>query len=169
MILSERELELGEDHTGIIVLEEGEPGTPLADVLPLQDVVLDLEITGNRPDLLSVYGVAREVAALFRLDLAPPPGRDPDRAGDEPVDIEIEDFEGAPRYIGRLVPGRSRRPVAALAAGAPGGRGHAADLERRRRDELRDARARQPAARVRPRRSWRAARSWSVARDRARS
>jgi phenylalanyl-tRNA synthetase beta chain len=101
MILSERELELGEDHTGIIVLAEGEPGTPLADVLPLQDVVLDLEVTGNRPDLLSVYGVAREVAALFRLDLAPPPGRDPDRAGDEPVDIEIEDFEGAPRYIGR--------------------------------------------------------------------
>jgi phenylalanyl-tRNA synthetase beta chain len=103
MILSERELELGEDHTGIIVLEEGEPGTPLADVLPLQDIVLDLEITGNRVDLLSVYGVAREVAALFRLDLADPPGRDPERAGDEPVDIEIEDFDGAPRYIGRLL------------------------------------------------------------------
>jgi phenylalanyl-tRNA synthetase beta chain len=103
MILSERELELGEDHTGIIVLEGGEPGTPLADVLPLQDVVLDLEVTGNRPDLLSVYGVAREVAALFKLDLAEPPGREPERAGDEPVDISIEDFEGAPRYIGRLL------------------------------------------------------------------
>jgi phenylalanyl-tRNA synthetase beta chain len=102
MILSEKELELGDDHTGIIVLDDGEPGTPLADVLPLQDVVLDLEITGNRPDLLSVYGVAREVAALYRLDLAAPPGRDPERAGDEPLDIAIEDFEGAPRYIGRL-------------------------------------------------------------------
>ena len=68
------------------MLDEGEPGTPLADVLPLRDVVLDLEITGNRPDLLSVYGIAREVAALFRLDLAAPPGRDPERAGDEPVD-----------------------------------------------------------------------------------
>jgi phenylalanyl-tRNA synthetase beta chain len=102
MILSERELELGDDHTGIIVLDGGEPGTPLAEVLPLQDVVLDLEITGNRPDLLSVYGVAREVAALFKLDLAEPPGREPERAGDEPVDIAIEDLEGAPRYIGRL-------------------------------------------------------------------
>jgi phenylalanyl-tRNA synthetase beta chain len=102
MILSEKELELGDDHTGIIVLEDGEPGTPLGDVLPLQDVVLDLEITGNRPDLLSVYGVAREVAALFRLDLAEPPGREPERAGDEPVNITIEDFEGAPRYIGHL-------------------------------------------------------------------
>ena len=50
---------------------------------PLQDVVLDLEITGNRPDLLSVYGIAREVAALFRLDLALPPSHDPAPAGDE--------------------------------------------------------------------------------------
>lgn len=103
MILSEHELELGPDHSGIIVLSEGEPGTPLGDVLPLRDVVLDLEITGNRPDLLSVYGVAREVAALFRLELADPPGRDPEQAGDEPVDVTIEDFEGAPRYIGRML------------------------------------------------------------------
>ncbi len=102
MILSERELELGQDHTGIIVLEDGEPGAPLGDAIPLQDVVLDLEITGNRPDLLSVYGVAREVAALFRLDLAEPPGRDPEPAGDEPVDVTIDDFDGCPRYIGRL-------------------------------------------------------------------
>ena len=78
------------------------PGAPLGDLIPLQDVVLDLEITGNRPDLLSVYGIAREVAALFRLDLAPPPGRDPEPVGDEPVDVTIEDFEGCPRYIGRL-------------------------------------------------------------------
>jgi phenylalanyl-tRNA synthetase beta chain len=103
MILSERELELGQDHAGIIVLESGEPGTPLADVLPLRDVVLDLEITGNRPDLLSVYGIAREVALIYRVDLAHPPGRDPAPAGDEPVSISIEDYEGCPRYIGRLL------------------------------------------------------------------
>jgi phenylalanyl-tRNA synthetase beta chain len=102
MILSERELELGEDHSGIIVLDDGEPGTPLVDVLPIRDVVLDLEITGNRPDLLSIYGVAREVAALFRLDLAAPPGREPEPAGDEPVKVTVEDWEGCPRYIGRL-------------------------------------------------------------------
>ena len=102
MILSERELELGTDHSGIMVLEEGEPGTPLVDVLPLRDTVLDLEITGNRPDLLSVYGVAREIAALYRLELAPQPGREPERTVDEPVDVTIEDYEGCPRYIGRL-------------------------------------------------------------------
>jgi phenylalanyl-tRNA synthetase beta chain len=102
MILSERELELGPDHTGIIVLAGAEPGTPLADVLPIVEDVLDLEPTGNRPDLLSVYGVAREVSALYDLELSPPPGRDPERVGDEHVDVRIEDYAGCPRYVGRL-------------------------------------------------------------------
>jgi phenylalanyl-tRNA synthetase beta chain len=103
MILSERELELGSDHTGIVVFPEPwEPGTPLADVLPLTDVVLELETTPNRPDLLAVYGVAREVAALYDTDLPPPPGADPERTDNEPVDVTIEDYEGCPRYIGRL-------------------------------------------------------------------
>src|SRR5204862_1365927 len=103
MILSERELELGVDHSGILVLEEGpEPGTPLRDVLPLTDEVLELETGHNRPDLLAVYGIAREVAALYDLELAEPPGTDPARDGDEQVDVRIDDFEGCPRYIGRL-------------------------------------------------------------------
>jgi phenylalanyl-tRNA synthetase beta chain len=104
MILSERELNLGTDHTGIMVLGEPfEPGTPLADVLPLGDVVLELETTPNRPDLLAVYGVAREVAALYETELSPLPGAEPTQEGDEPVDVTIEDYEGCPRYIGRLL------------------------------------------------------------------
>src|SRR6476660_4274906 len=60
MILAEDEVELGPDHSGIMVLADGpEPGTPLVEVLPLVDEVLSLEPTGNRPDMLSVYGVAR--------------------------------------------------------------------------------------------------------------
>src|SRR4051812_15387149 len=59
MILSERELELGSDHSGIIVLSSpSEPGTPLADVLPLLDEVIEVETSFNRPDLLSIYGIA---------------------------------------------------------------------------------------------------------------
>ena len=58
MILSERELQLGQDHTGIIVLDEGEPGTPLADLLTLQDVVLDLEVTGDPADLCTSPSMA---------------------------------------------------------------------------------------------------------------
>ena len=103
MILSERELELGADHAGILVLPESwEPGTPLADVLPVADAVLELEVTPNRPDLLSVYGLAREIAVLYRLELSPPPGIDPPLVGDETPAIAVEDFEGCPRYIGRL-------------------------------------------------------------------
>ena len=103
MILAEDELELGPDHTGIIVLPEGiEPGTPLADIMPIGEWILELEVTGNRPDLLSVYGLAREVAALAEGELAPPPGEDPPRQAYEQVDIEIEDLAGCPRYIGRL-------------------------------------------------------------------
>ena len=103
MILAEDEVDLGPDHSGIMVLDEGwEPGTPLSDVLPIVDDVLLVEATGNRPDLLSIYGIAREVAAIYDLEPAPPPGNEPERAGDEPVDVEIEDLVGAPRYIGRL-------------------------------------------------------------------
>jgi phenylalanyl-tRNA synthetase beta chain len=103
MILAEDEVELGTDHTGIMLLDGTlEPGTPLADVLPLADEVLEIETGYNRPDLTSVYGIAREVSALLDVDLAPPPGREPERAGDEPVDVRVEDLERCPRYIGRL-------------------------------------------------------------------
>jgi phenylalanyl-tRNA synthetase beta chain len=105
MILSARELELGDDHSGIMVLEEGvAPGTPLADVLPISDAVLDVSPTMNRGDLLSVYGVAREVAALFGVPLRPFPGHDPP-AGSDGVSVTIEDLEGCPRYIGRVFRG----------------------------------------------------------------
>ena len=104
MILAEDEVELGPDHAGIMVLDEGpEPGTALAEVLPLVDDVLLLEPTGNRPDLLSVYGVAREVAALFDVPLADMPGgQTTGQVPDRQVEVEVEDFEGCPRYIGRL-------------------------------------------------------------------
>jgi len=103
MILAEDELDLGSDHAGIIVLDDAlEPGTPLADALPLVDEVLDLDPTGNRPDLFAVYGVAREVAALLGGELQPMPGKDPSRDGDEPVGVGIEDPEGCLRFIGRI-------------------------------------------------------------------
>lgn len=103
MILSESELELSEDHGGILVLPEPwEPGTPLGDVLPLGEEVLEIEVTRNRPDCLSVYGIAREVAALFSGELGPLPGEEPALTGDETPDVTVEDLEGCPRYIGRL-------------------------------------------------------------------
>jgi phenylalanyl-tRNA synthetase beta chain len=102
MILAEDEVELGTDHSGIMVLPEMEPGTPLGDVLPLVEDVLVVESTGNRPDLLSIYGLAREVAALYDLPLGPWPGSDPGPVPGGQVRIDVEDFAGCPRYIGRV-------------------------------------------------------------------
>src|SRR5215472_5399735 len=103
MILAEDEVDLGSDHTGIMLLPDGtEPGTPLADVLPLRETILLVESTGNRPDLLSIYGIAREVAALYDLPLVPQPGSEPIKLPIATVPIEIDDPDGCPRYIGRL-------------------------------------------------------------------
>src|SRR5436309_5436034 len=104
MILAEDEVELGPDHAGIMVLADGPaPGTPLVEVLPLVDDVLLLEPTGNRPDLLAVYGVAREVAALFDMPLADVPGgQSSGHVPEGQVEVKVDDFEACPRYIGRL-------------------------------------------------------------------
>jgi phenylalanyl-tRNA synthetase beta chain len=103
MILAEDELALGEDHSGIMLLPDGTaPGTPLANVLPLSEQVLLVEATGNRPDLLSIYGIAREVAALFDLPLSDMPGASPQTRPERTVDVTIEDIERCPRYDARL-------------------------------------------------------------------
>jgi hypothetical protein len=82
MILAEDEVGLGEDHAGIMLLPDGlEPGTPLVDVLPIRDQVLDVIPTVNRVDLLSRSGLAREVAALLGGDLHPPAPDDPGDRG----------------------------------------------------------------------------------------
>ena len=89
MILSERELELGQDHGGIMVLpDELEAGTPLADVLPIGDDILEIETLYNRPDLTSIYGIAREVAALLATDLRPMPGVEICLVDDKGRDVE---------------------------------------------------------------------------------
>jgi phenylalanyl-tRNA synthetase beta chain len=109
MILAEDEVGLGSDHSGIMVLPETVPGTPLADVLPLVDAVLLVEATGNRADLQSVYGIAREIAALYDLPLKQllnsTSSRTTYAAPNGHVQIDIEDYEGCPRYIGRLFEG----------------------------------------------------------------
>ncbi len=104
MILAEDEVGLGRDHAGIMVLPDGlEPGTPLADVLPIHDHVLDVIPTPNRVDLLSMVGLAREVAALFDGELVPVEVEDPPILHPEWVDVTIDDAERCPRYIARVL------------------------------------------------------------------
>jgi phenylalanyl-tRNA synthetase beta chain len=109
MICAEDELGLGADHAGIMVLDDAlAAGTPLAEVLPIADTVLELEITPNRPDCLGVYGVAREAHAATGAPLAPPPwAEDPfpgegDAAG---VQITVEDPDLCPRFTARAYEG----------------------------------------------------------------
>ncbi len=111
MILAEDEIGLGSDHAGIMVLPDGiEPGTPLADVLPVREQVLDVTPTMNRVDLLSMVGLAREVAALLDGELLPVEVVDPEITQEEAVDVTVDDPTGCPRYIGRVFRGVSVGP-----------------------------------------------------------
>ena len=108
MILSERELELSDEHSGILILGDGyAPGEPLASRFPLGDVVLDFEILSNRPDLLAVRGIARDVAAVFDLRLRPLDEREPEATGARPtselVQISIDDLDLCPRFTARVL------------------------------------------------------------------
>ena len=109
MILAEDEVAIGTDHNGIMVLADGiPPGTPLAQVLPIETDVLVLEITPNRPDCLGIYGIAREVHAATGAPLAPPPWEtDPGSQG--PLDgVEIVNAaseELCPRFTARILDG----------------------------------------------------------------
>jgi phenylalanyl-tRNA synthetase beta chain len=107
MILSERELELSNDHDGILVLGDGyQPGEPLAARLPLSEEVLELEVSSNRSDLLSVRGVARDVAAAFGLELLPLDEHEPPAEGDRStvdwVRIATDDLDLCPRFCARV-------------------------------------------------------------------
>ncbi|MCW2993155.1 MAG: phenylalanyl-tRNA synthetase, beta subunit [Conexibacter sp.] len=107
MILSEDELGLaGERAGGIMVLDDDlVAGTPLVDVLPVFDEVIEFEITPNRPDCLGVYGIAREVHAATGAALAPAPWADDSAAGSGSeipgVTINVEAPELNPRFTAR--------------------------------------------------------------------
>ena len=104
MVCSSMELGLGEGHTGILVLDDSAPvGTPLAD--HLGDTILDIEVTPNRPDCLSILGVAHEVAAVTGEGVTEPQAAYVEEG--PPIEgqakIEIADPDLCPRYTASLV------------------------------------------------------------------
>ena len=109
MMLSEQELGFEQASPGIMVLPAEWPvGAPLADYLPVAEPVLEIEVTPNRPDCLSIYGMAREVAAAAGLPLAPPPVDEPPTGGapaDQSIAVEIADPDLCARYGARVVRG----------------------------------------------------------------
>ena len=109
MICSEAELEVGEDAAGIMVLNQDYPhavdriGEDFQALLPDNDVVFDVTITPNRPDCMSVYGLARELAAFYEVPLMVPDLAYPaDEAG---TSVSIDDDVACPRFVGREVRG----------------------------------------------------------------
>ena len=108
MLCSAEELLLGDDHSGILILDSGKPGDSLESVIPSQ-VTMDIDVTSNRPDCMGHLGVARELAAgldrPMKVDFMPaftgtanPPGRDL-------VKVSIDEPDLCARYIGGVVKG----------------------------------------------------------------
>lgn len=111
MMCSARELELGEDHSGIIDLPEDAPvGMAYARWAGLDDPVFDVAITPNRQDCMGVYGIARDLAAagLARLKPLDIPAIAADRPC--PIRIATEDPEGCPAFLARAVTGVRNGP-----------------------------------------------------------
>ncbi len=106
MICSEAELELSDDHSGIMVLSNGvKEGTPITEALSLNDVIFEIGITPNRPDALSHIGVARDLAAIFNLELKIPSVEIEESSEDvnKLAKVEIIDEINCPRYSSKIV------------------------------------------------------------------
>ncbi len=106
MLCSEGELALGEDRSGIMHLDPSlSVGDRLASALGLSDTVFEIEITPNRPDCLSVIGVAREIAAIQNSRLTYPDFElnDADDRISQKTSIQIEAPDHCPRYAARLL------------------------------------------------------------------
>lgn len=106
MMCSGRELGIGDDHAGLMILDPAlKVGTPFTEVVP-PDVVFDLEITPNRPDLLSHTGLARELAALTKKGLepkAPVPQATVKEA--TPDQVRLDATDRGPLYSARIIKG----------------------------------------------------------------
>jgi len=126
MLCSARELRLGDDHEGILELDTAAPpGTPFLEAVPVADTRLELDVTPNRPDLLSHAGLARDLAAALggerrvRLPafanpaapVAPRAARSRGAEGETAgVRVAIEDAEGCPRLTAAVIRGVTIRP-----------------------------------------------------------
>jgi phenylalanyl-tRNA synthetase beta chain len=108
MLCSPRELAISGEHLGILILPGDAPvGADVKAFLGLDDAVLDIEIEPNRPDLMSVFGVAREVAAATGVPLSRPDPSVPesDRDAKESATVEVLDLARCPLYVARVISG----------------------------------------------------------------
>lgn len=113
MLLAEDELGVSSDHATLMQIPQNLPlGQDLGEALQFADLVLEVGVTPNRPDCLSILGLAREVAALFRTPLRHPPVdfQESPEAIEEFAKVTILDPVACPRYAARLVTGLKLGP-----------------------------------------------------------
>ncbi len=116
MLCSAAELNLGEDADGILEFEDelgDKLGSDLTTALALDDVTIDLDLTPNRGDCLSVRGLAREIGVLNDLVVNHQGTAPTDATIETTFEVELEDPAGCPRYLGRVIEGidiRARTP-----------------------------------------------------------
>lgn len=104
MICSSKELGLGDDHDGIMVLAPDlEIGSDFTDHIELPDVVFDVSITPNRPDAMSMYGLANDLAAFWQLDVQKPQIDIDPSSEQASISVTIEDTVGCRRFVAREV------------------------------------------------------------------
>ncbi len=106
MICAEDELLLSDDHSGIMVLNDDLiPGTLITEALGLNDVILEIAVTPNRPDALSHIGVARDLSAIFNRELTLPEINltESELPADNIASVEISDTINCPRYCARII------------------------------------------------------------------
>ena len=119
MLCSARELEMGGDHSGILALAPDAPvGRPVREVFGEPDVLFELDVPYNRPDLLCVSGLARELSAAYGVPLAPAPlarfdARVPTGGT---FKVTVEDPQGCARYLAQVVRGVTIAPSPAWLA-----------------------------------------------------
>ncbi len=106
MLCSEKELGLAADADGLMELSNEAPvGKDIRDYLSLNDSIIEVDLTPNRADCLSVEGIAREVAVLNRMDWAVPDVEKVTVTHQDSVSVALEEPEACPRYLGRLIKG----------------------------------------------------------------
>jgi len=112
MMMSERELGISADHEGILLLDDSyDVGRPVMDYFPVREIVLDIDVTPNRPDLWGMIGVARELAAILRTDFRiPEPTLETGGRPTDDFELRVEAEDLCPRYdlrrISDLQPGQ---------------------------------------------------------------
>ncbi|WP_310963335.1 phenylalanine--tRNA ligase subunit beta [Nocardioides terrisoli] len=107
MICSAKELGLGDDHSGIIVLpaDAGQPGDDVFELLQLRDEVIEFEINPDRAYALSLRGIAREAALAYDVPLRDPAERDTPAGNDQGQPVVVDDPGGCPVFVTRTVTG----------------------------------------------------------------